>query len=226
MIERMRDRLVTLIFTVAVALLTVTFSIGLPIYVRAFYYAQLPMVQDSVEYLTDVRVDEEVIVEAYDDVMDYLTLPGREFSTGRLPFSESGKAHFEDCKVLFDLNRNVLIVSLAVVVILLVWHKCGIIRLVRMRGFSPTFWAGVGTLATCLVLALLIAPNFEVAFTVFHKLFFPGKTNWVFNPITDPVVLFLPTEFFMNCAILIGSSLVAVSMIHIIIGAIRRNRKI
>lgn len=225
MIEKLRDRVATLIFIVAIALLTVTFSIGLPIYVRPVYYVHVPYVQDFVEELTDVRVDEDIILEAYDDVLDYLTIPGREFATGRLPFSDMGKGHFEDCKVLFDLNRNVLLVSLAVVVILLVWHRCGIIRLVKLRGFSPTFWAGVGTLVTCLLLVLLVAPNFDAAFTVFHKLFFPGKTNWIFNPYTDPVVLFLPENFFMNCAALIGVSILGVSLIHILTGCITRKRK-
>ena len=225
MIEKLRDRVATLIFIVAIALLTVTFSIGLPIYVRQIYYVHVPSVQDYVEELTDVRVKEEVILEAYDEVLDYLTMPDREFGTGRLPFSEQGKGHFEDCKVLFDLNRNVLIVSLAAVVILLVWHKCGIIRLVRLRGFSPTFWAGVGTLATILLLAVLVAPNFDAAFTVFHKLFFPGKSNWMFNPYTDPVVLFLPVNFFMNCAVVIGISVLGVSLIHILAGLVTRKRK-
>lgn len=222
MIERLRDRFVTVLFIVAIALLTVTFSIGLPIYVRDIYYAHVPAVQDFVEFLTDVRVSPEVIVEAYDDVLDYLTLPNREFRTGRLPFSESGKAHFDDCKVLFDLNRNVFLISLAVVVILLVWHKCGIIRLVRMRGFSPTFWAGVGTLGTILLLVVLVAPNFAAAFTIFHKIFFPGKTNWMFDPIADPVALFLPRSFFMNCAVVIAISVLTISLVHILVGLIRR----
>ena len=222
MIERLRDRFVTVLFIVAIALLTVTFSIGLPIYVRDIYYAHVPAVQDYVEFWTDVRVSPEAIVEAYDDVLDYLTLPNREFRTGRLPFSESGKAHFDDCKVLFDLNRNVFLISLAVVIILLVWHKCGIIRLVRMRGFSPTFWAGVGTLGTILLLVVLVAPNFAAAFTIFHKMFFPGKTNWMFDPITDPVVLFLPPSFFMNCAVVIAISVLTISLVYILAGLIRR----
>ena len=222
MIEKLRDRFVTVLFIVAIALLTVTFSIGLPIYVRDIYYAHVPAVQEYVEYLTDVKVEADVIVEAYDDVLDYLTLPNREFATGRLPFSESGKAHFDDCKVLFDLNRNVFLISLAVVIILLVWHKCGIIRLVRMRGFSPTFWAGVGTLCTIILLTLLVAPNFKLAFTVFHKIFFSGKADWMFNPITDPIPLFLPPAFFMNCAVVIALSVMTVSVAHILIGAIRR----
>ena len=45
--------------------------------------------------------------------------------------------------------------------------------------------------------------DFNKAFAVFHKLFFPGKDNWLFDPGTDPVIRMLPAEFFRNCAILI-----------------------
>ena len=223
MIEKLRDRLVTFIFTVAIAVLTITFSIGLPIYVRDIYYAHIPVVQDQVEYYTDVRVEEDVIVEAYDEVLDFLTLPGREFGVGILPYSEEGKAHFEDCKVLFDLNRNAFIISLAVIVILLVWNKCGIIRLVKMRGLSATFWAGAGTLGVFATIGALAATDFERAFTIFHKLFFPGKDNWLFNPYTDPIILFMPIEFFMNCAVTICLSILTISVAHMVIGRIRKD---
>ena len=212
-----------MIFIAAVVILTITFSIGLPIYVRAIYYAHIPTIQDQVEEWTDVRVEADVITEAYDEVLDFLTLPNREFGTGKLPYSEAGKGHFEDCKVLFDLNRNAFLISLAVVVILLVWNKCDIIHLVKFRGLSATFWAGAGTLTLFATLALVVAPNFEAAFTVFHKLFFPGKDNWMFNPYDDPIILFMPIEFFMNCAVTICLSILSISLIHMMIGRIRKD---
>ena len=45
--------------------------------------------------------------------------------------------------------------------------------------------------------------DFQRAFVVFHTLFFPGKTNWLFDWRTDPIILFLPEAFFRNCALLI-----------------------
>ena len=49
----------------------------------------------------------------------------------------------------------------------------------------------------------LAALDFDRAFTVFHTIFFPGKDNWLFDPMTDPVILILPEAFFRSCAILI-----------------------
>ena len=58
----------------------------------------------------------------------------------------------------------------------------------------------------------LVALDFNSAFLVFHALFFAGKDNWLFDPATDEIIDALPEEFFMNCAILIGASLILISL--------------
>ncbi|MBQ7344214.1 MAG: TIGR01906 family membrane protein [Clostridia bacterium] len=212
--------ILSVLFVISVVVLTITVSIGLPIYVRPFYYAHV----DALALDEKWGIDREYIIEAYDEVLDFLTLEGREFGTGKLIHSEEGKGHFEDCKVLFDLNRNALIISLIVLVILLVLNKLGVIRLVKPRGYGLTFWAGIGTLALFASLAVVVAMDFSAAFTVFHKIFFPGKDNWLFDPYTDPIILFMPQQFFMNCAILICASILLISAAFIVIGKIRKAR--
>ena len=49
----------------------------------------------------------------------------------------------------------------------------------------------------------LAALDFDAAFTIFHRIFFPGKDNWLFNPFTDPIITLLPQDFFLHCALLI-----------------------
>ena len=66
------------------------------------------------------------------------------------------------------------------------------------------------------------ASDFDRAFTVFHKIFFPGKTNWVFDPRTGQIILVMPEEFFRNCAILI----VAVMLVLCAFFIITENRKL
>ena len=97
MTKRVIDTTLSVVFIIAVVILTITFSIGLPIYVRAFYYSHIPSIQEEFKTELDVTVETDVIKEAYDEVLDFLTLEGREFGTGQLPFSEEGKGHFEDC---------------------------------------------------------------------------------------------------------------------------------
>ena len=215
MIKRISTPLLSAIFVIAIVVLTITFSIGLPIYVRPFYYAHIPSIQAEFEEYLDVSVPREMIVEAYDEVLDFLTKNNREFGAGELPFSEEGKGHFEDCKVLFDLNKYAFIVSLAIVVALIVLNRLGLIRLARPFGRSLTVVAGIGMLVLFLTLGIVVAQDFNTAFTIFHKIFFPGKDNWMFNPYTDPIILFMPQRFFMHCAILICGSILSIATLLI-----------
>ena len=59
------------------------------------------------------------------------------------------------------------------------------------------------TFAVFLAVGALAATDFDRAFVIFHSIFFPGKTNWIFDWRTDPIILLLPEDFFRNCAILI-----------------------
>ena len=202
----MRARILSAVFALALILFILTVSIGLPIYIRPFYYAHIePMGLEAYTGLTA-----EQLREAYDGILDYLTLPNRPFSCGILPFSAEGEAHFADCRVLFDLNRNVLLMSGGILaVLLLLQRKFGPYRLGKRHA---AWWAGLLALIAPLVIGRLAALDFDRAFVIFHKIFFPGKSNWLFDWRTDPIILALPQEFFRNCAILIGAGLVIFSL--------------
>lgn len=217
----MKNKLLTALFGIMVALLILTVSIGLPIYVRQFYYIQI----DALDIERYSGFDKETIKEAYDEMIEYCTIPWAEFGTGELKYSESGKSHFADCKGLFLLNGAVLLISSISVVALLVMRKLGIFELERPLGFDVTFYSGCGLLGTFALIAGVAAIDFSAAFVVFHTIFFPGKDNWMFDPRTDEIIRILPQDFFMNCAILIVSSIILLSLAFIIIGIVRRNKK-
>ena len=217
----MKTKIISAVFCLALCLLIITLSIGLPIYFRSFYYLQI----DALEIPEKTGYSKAVIIDAYNEVLDYLTLPGREFGVGELEFSQSGKSHFEDCKVLFNLNISVLFISLLVIVVILVLKKRGVISLERSKGYNLWFKSGVSVLTVFAALGVLASINFDVAFTIFHKLFFVGKDNWFFSTITDPVIEILPQQFFMNCAILILSSVCVLSIGCIIFGIIDKRKK-
>ena len=104
----MKNKILSGLLAFFIAILIITFSIGLPIYFRPFYYAQI----DILDIEAYSGADYETIKEAYDELLDYLTVPGKEFSTGDFKYSENGKSHFVDCKVLFDLNAYAFLISL------------------------------------------------------------------------------------------------------------------
>jgi integral membrane protein (TIGR01906 family) len=216
-----KNRLLSILLAIATVILTITFSIGLPIYVRGFYYAHI----DSLELVRRTGHTEEEIRDAYDEVLDYLTLPGREFGTGVFKYSEEGRSHFEDCRGLFTLNATALLLSLATVITLTVLAKKKLFSVSRPFGCSLLLTCGASTLSFFALLALLISLDFDTAFVIFHQLFFPGKDNWVFNARTDEIIRALPQTFFMNCAILILAVLLIGCLILILWDLLPRRRK-
>ncbi len=195
--------LVTTLFITALVLLMLTVSIGLPIYCRFFYYMQIEPL--NIPKTSGFSV--EKISAAFADVMNYLTLPWHEFGTGELKYSADGAAHFADCKFLFNLNLFVMVISFGVLVWIGVFVRRKIVRLCRPFGHSSVLIAAAIAIVLPLTLGLIIAIDFDKAFTVFHTLFFPGKENWVFDPKKDEIIKILPEQFFMNCAIFIGVGL-------------------
>ena len=225
---------ISAVFAIAVAVLILTFSIGLPIYFRPFYYMQIDAdeIRDMVMLYSkhfdlgyiESDITEQTIRDAFDEVMDFLTL-GKEFGTGIFDYSESGKSHFEDCKILFDLNAAALIISALTVGAVLILEKKRVIRLARPFGFNMIFIASVGMLATFAVIGAAAAINFDAAFTVFHKILFPGKSNWYFDPCYDGIIFILTEEFFMACGLLILVSIVLLTTAAITYGVIDRKRR-
>lgn len=192
------SKFLTLLLSVLLALAVLSGSIAVPILCRPFYYAQIGPLELE-EY---TGLEEQVIRQAYDEVLDYCTGKTERFSAGLLPFSDSGASHFADVRGLFLLDLRVLGVCLgALVLVLLVarWRK---LTPRRFLGRGPGFWGAAGLGGAFLVVGGLAAVDFDRAFVVFHALFFPGKDNWIFDWRTDPVILILPQDFFRNCAIL------------------------
>lgn len=197
----MKGKLLGITQAVLLALIVLAGSIALPILFRPFFYWHIqPM--DLVSK-TGLTIDE--IKEAYREMMNYCIGITDTFSVGVLPFSADGAAHFTDVRNLFLLDLWALFLSAALLIP--VAYLCRK-RPVRLAGHTSGFWSAIGLGAAFLIIGILAALNFRKAFEVFHKVFFPGKDNWVFDTRKDPVIKMLPMEFFRNCAILIGAFLV------------------
>ena len=210
----------TVLFGIAVFLFIITFSIGLPIYNRLFYYLQIePLGLPEI-----TGYDAETIKAAYNQVLDYLTLPNKPFGVGVFKYTQDGAAHFADCKALFNLNIVVMIISAVIIVTTLILQKLNIVQLKRPFGYSVAFISAISIFAVILIIVLLAASDFNRAFIVFHEIFFAGKDNWTFDPRYDEIVKVLPETFFMNCAIFIGVGIIVLSLGIIIFQIIKKKR--
>lgn len=212
---------VTAVFVVALFLFLISFSISLPILNRWFYYIQINTL--GLEEASGHTYAE--IKEAYDLILDYLLLPGREFSAGVFKFSEEGAAHFADCRFLFILDVALAGASAGVVITILVLHFTKVIKIGSAAGHSAAFWTAIAAIVIPLVLGGLVAADFEKAFEIFHSVLFPGKDNWLFDPRKDEIITVMPQQFFMNCAIFIGAGLLVFSCATIIADCIVNIRR-
>lgn len=203
--------LYSVLLTAALVVLIFSASVAVPILWRGFYYRQIEAL-----HLTEYTPwSYAQIREAYDQMMDFC-LKGAPFGTGVLKWSEEGMLHFADCRALFMLDLRLLKWSAAATAVLLILRSAGFVREKRFFGRGPFFWAGVLPAAVfALLVVLTFFVDFDTVFVTFHQLFFPGKTNWIFDPATDEIILVLPEVFFMRCAILIVAMIMLLSAVSI-----------
>ena len=126
------SKLATAALTVILALLVLSASIAVPILFRPFYYIQI----DALRLPERTGWPEEVIREAYDEVLDFCVL-GTPFGTGELSWSESGRSHFADVRVLFRADFLVLGVTAVSAALLLLLR-----RLHRLEFYRPGVLGG------------------------------------------------------------------------------------
>ena len=203
---------------VAVMALVLSGAIAVPLLWRGFYYLHITAL--DLPGQTNWSVIE--IREAFDEMMDYC-MWGKPFGTGVMKWSEEGYAHFADCAKLFRLDLTVLAVSVGALLVLWLLRRKGW-RTVTVMGRGPLFWAGCVEAVSFAVIAGLAALDFDRAFVLFHSLFFPGKTNWIFNWRTDEIILALPQVFFRNCGILIVGVLLICCCVLMVLD-LKKNKK-
>ena len=189
---------ISALLVIALAVFALSASIAVPILFRSFYYVQI----DSLALSEQTGWSEDVIREAYDEVMDYLVF-GAPFGTGSLRSSANGQAHFADCRTLFRLDFLLLGVSAILLISLAMWRHRRQTAFYHLFGHSAVFCAAAGLSAIFLLVVLWAVIDFSSLFTAFHHAFFPGKTNWVFDWRTDEIILILPEAFWMRTGALV-----------------------
>lgn len=191
---------VSKVYTVAVILvlmaLVLSAAVAVPLLWRGFYYLHI----EGLDLPAKTGWTAQEIRGAFDEMMDFCVF-GQPFGTGVLKWSQDGYAHFVDCEVLFRMDFTALTISLAALLLLL--HMAKEYKPIRFWGKGPMFWAGGILSVSFVAIAGLAAMDFDRAFVVFHSVFFPGKTNWIFDYRVDQIIEVLPQVVFRNYAVLI-----------------------
>lgn len=203
------SKLLSCLVSVLTALFLLSSAVALPILWRGFYYSQI----GPLDLVEETGFSEETIRDAFDQVMDYLVLDG-EFGTGSLRWSEEGMAHFADCRTLFRLDLILLTVT-GVALLLFLLALLIFPDFKTKFAFPPVKGALILLVALFLALGVWAFVDFESLFVMFHKLFFPGKENWIFDHRTDQIILILPEAFWLRAAALVAA-------VTVILGALLR----
>jgi len=215
------SKLLSAVLIIAFMLLILSSSIASATCWKGFYYLQI----DNLNLIEDTGLTREEIKTAYSEMVDYCNGVRDEFSVGKLRYSESGKDHFADCRKLFVLDLWVLCVSGGVLLCWAAVRHFVKVRSALVKGHNAGFWGAVILLVSAVILGGLGSINFDRTFVVFHTLFFPGKTNWYFDPRVDEVINILPEVFFMRCAILIVCVVLLECTVLIVTDLVLRKKK-
>lgn len=195
----------TFIYGLSFVLLTLTFSIAIPILWRDFYYFHI----DLLNIVEATGVSKSDLIYSFNELMDSLVFY-KEFGEGVFEYSVSGMNHFLDCRILFTLDLVTLPISFVVFLVYFILIKTKKIIVYRPAGMSILFYASFVPILLLGALAIYALIDVNSAYTFFHAVLFPGKDNWVFNSRTDPIINALPEQFFLDCGILIFSVLLVI----------------
>ncbi len=210
------NKLSTWLVNGAVGVLFLIFFISLgltvAIYFRPFYYMGMDRISEETGYSVDV------IKENYDALIDYCS----PFFTGELDFpslpeSATGISHFVEVKVIF----NLFFVLLFATPLLL----AGLIYLQHKRGSSS--WLLSSPVIMCvlpLLIGLACAIDFNRIFVLFHQIVF-NNDDWLFSPVEDPIILFLPERFFLQCALIIVATVLLGCVILLSLYFLHKNKQ-
>ncbi len=207
-----KSKTLSIYLTIITIILICTFSISLPILFRPFYYFHI----DALDLVNKTGFSYQTIKIAYDEMMNFCLGLTNTFSTGSLKYSADGLNHFIDVKNLFMLNNFLLVFSILNLLFIPKYFKQKNIIPYLFNNQDFSYYAGTFLLIFFVGIVLLSLGNFTRTFVIFHQIFFPGKTNWLFDSRYDEIILILPETFFRNCAILIVFNLISICLYLII----------
>lgn len=210
-----RKTLITCASNLAIGILFLLFFISLgltaALYVRPLYYIGMERISEETGYsVTEIK-------ENYDALIDWCSPFARgELSFPTLPASESGISHFKEVKVIFNLFFAILFITPLFLV--------GLInRQEKRKSFSYLLAAPIIMCVLPLLVAAASAIDFNRVFVLFHEIVFRND-DWLFSYEEDPIILFLPERFFMQCALIIAATVLLGAAVLLTLYVLRKKR--
>ena len=199
---------------ILIAILIISASVTVALFDRGSY----ERLQAGLGLSEAAGMPETELMENYNALIDYNSV----FFTGplefpTLPMSEAGRVHFAEVKAIFSALQIMLIVSAVLTAVF------GVL-LLKKRRLRFIAFGGILTLAIpAFIVCVMAATGWDRFFVLFHQVFF-NNDFWVFDSVTDPVILILPDAFFLDCLIRIVAGIVIPAVILIVVPILLRRK--
>lgn len=150
------------------------------------------------------------------DVLDYFN--NKDETIKNDFFNEKEKSHLSDVKKLInDIFYLFKLLILNFVVLLIILYFLNKNRFIKHIGFGFA-GGGILTLLYTFFLWFAVKLSFDKTFTIFHQIFF--KSNWMFSPLTNKIIILYPQNFFFDFAYDVVIRTLILAVILILIGLV------
>lgn len=188
----MAKKLLSIVTAIAATIFIICCSVTLTLNFRLLFYRDI----EKLDIPGMSGYSEEMIRRNYDILIDYNNIGGPDtLEFDGLAMSDNGRVHFEEVKDIFVFIEVSLIITAVLSALLIAAN-------IKIKQKSFILWSGILSFSIPIVFCGFIIIAWEKLFITFHLLFF-NNDYWIFDPSTDPVIMMLPNEFFMHCAIMI-----------------------
>lgn len=187
-------------YALIISLFIISAAVVCTVFFKPLYYFDI----DLLNIDSFVGMSKDIIKHNYNILIDYQSIFYRgDLLLPDFIMSETGRIHFVEVKRIFEVIQVLFIVTGLASLFILIKQKHEIIYLKL---------ASILTIAIPTVIGLLASIDFDMAFVIFHKIFFRND-YWIFDYRTDPVIMILPQDFFMHCFIMIVILIIAGSIV-------------
>lgn len=193
---------VSICFTIAL----IAIGLAIAINFRPLYYLNIKWLGLS----ESTGLNPVVIKENYNALINYCSpFCFSELSFPSLRSSASAISHFAEVKQIF----NVIYISGFISIII-----CVVSFILKRRNSEYKFYRTCSITAVVIpvVVAVASAINFNALFIAFHRLVF-SNDDWIFDPVTDPIIDLLPEVYFMECAMIIVATVLIGALVTLLL---------
>lgn len=154
-----------------------------------------------------INLSPQNIQSDYNNVINYLRFPWiNDLNLKYFSMSSSGTLHFQEVKNIFSLIFISFLITLLIGIISYYFYD-NVFLINIIKSFNFYFYFNISFV---FIFIITLFFNFSSLFTLFHHIFF-NNNYWIFNPLNDSIILILPENFFMLCALFILGSILLIS---------------